>query len=281
MNKIRTFLSLSMALYGASSFAGAMGSVDHIKWTGFYVGGNAGYLWSANDSVHTDGVYPVGNPVFAPNSRVVAASLALLGTNEAANSASGFMAGAQLGYNSQISDYLLIGIDADIDGVFNASKSSYMFRSVATPPLGTHSADVSVTKKLDYLGLLKGRLGVLPTPSVFLYGAGGFAYGAGKLNTNYAVNSTNPFFLPINSFSEKSEILGGWTAGGGVEWMFAPCWSMKFEYLYYYLGPLHTDLTLSQNLTLLPNTAYASSLVETHTKFTENTVRLGLNYYFT
>ena len=24
----------------------------------------------------------------------------------------------------------------------------------------------------------------------------------------------------------------GWTAGGGVEWMFAPHWSAKVEYLY-------------------------------------------------
>ena len=26
------------------------------------------------------------------------------------------------------------------------------------------------------------------------------------------------------------------TAGGGVEWMFMPNWSLKFEYLYYDLG---------------------------------------------
>ncbi len=25
----------------------------------------------------------------------------------------------------------------------------------------------------------------------------------------------------------------GWTAGGGVEWMFAPHWSAKLEYLYF------------------------------------------------
>jgi outer membrane immunogenic protein len=34
-----------------------------------------------------------------------------------------------------------------------------------------------------------------------------------------------------------SETRAGWTLGGGLEWMFAPHWTHKAEYLYYDLGP--------------------------------------------
>jgi outer membrane immunogenic protein len=30
----------------------------------------------------------------------------------------------------------------------------------------------------------------------------------------------------------------GWTAGGGLEWMGSPNWSVKAEYLYYDLGKI-------------------------------------------
>jgi len=38
-----------------------------------------------------------------------------------------------------------------------------------------------------------------------------------------------------------SNLLVGWTAGGGMEWMFHPNWSVKAEYLYYDLGAVSTS----------------------------------------
>jgi len=55
----------------------------------------------------------------------------------------------------------------------------------------------------------RGRAGF--TPTLLVYGTAGFAY-AGSW-----------FFNNIGA---------GWTAGGGLEWMFAPNWSAKVEYLY-------------------------------------------------
>ena len=54
---------------------------------------------------------------------------------------------------------------------------------------------------------------------------GGFAYGQ------------------VDAFS-FSTTPTGWTAGGGVEWMFAPHWSAKAEYLY---------VDLSSNGTMAPS----------------------------
>jgi outer membrane immunogenic protein len=56
----------------------------------------------------------------------------------------------------------------------------------------------------------------------------------------------------------------GWTLGGGVEWMFAPKWSTKLEYLYIDTG--NTSVTLFG----APFTGRA----------TDNIVRVGLNYHF-
>ena len=60
---------------------------------------------------------------------------------------------------------------------------------------------------------MRGRVGYLITPTLLIYGTGGFAYGQVSA---FGFNTTPT----------------GWTAGGGVEWMFAPHWSAKAEYLY-------------------------------------------------
>jgi outer membrane immunogenic protein len=39
-----------------------------------------------------------------------------------------------------------------------------------------------------------------------------------------------------DAFGRFSYLRTGWTAGGGLEWLFLPSWSFKVEYLYYDLG---------------------------------------------
>ena len=56
----------------------------------------------------------------------------------------------------------------------------------------------------------------------------------------------------------------GWTLGGGVEWMFAPNWSTKIEYLYVDTG--NSSVTLFG----IPITGRAQ----------DNIVRVGVNYHF-
>jgi outer membrane immunogenic protein len=56
----------------------------------------------------------------------------------------------------------------------------------------------------------------------------------------------------------------GWTLGGGVEWMFAPNWSTKVEYLYMDTG------TTSVTLFGVPFSGRAQDSIG----------RVGLNYHF-
>lgn len=282
MKKTWTLLSLSLALYGANSFAGTAGAVfeERSPWTGFYVGANAGYLWTAGNTVNNFGVPSYVNPLLLPDSGVIAASLGRLGTHHSSVSSNGFMGGGQIGYNALILDYLVIGLDADLDAMTQSSGTADFISTVSNPGLGTQVANISVSKKLDYLGLIKGRLGYLLNPSVLLYGAGAFAYGGATLNTAYSITNSQPTLLSVYDQASVHQVLGGWAAGGGAEWSLTPCWSVKAEYIYYNLGSSHSYLNLVQNLATNPVTNVARASVKSSTEFTGNTVRVGVNYHF-
>jgi outer membrane immunogenic protein len=64
-----------------------------------------------------------------------------------------------------------------------------------------------------------------------IYATGGLSYGDYKL-------TVSGFGLTASSDNSKA----GWTAGAGVEWMFAPQWSTKVEYLYWDTGSTSATL---------------------------------------
>jgi outer membrane immunogenic protein len=63
---------------------------------------------------------------------------------------------------------------------------------------------------------------------VMIYGTGGFAFGDHVLRITDTVTGLS---------AERSDFAVGWTAGGGIEWGFAPGWSLKAEALYFDLEP--------------------------------------------
>jgi outer membrane immunogenic protein len=70
--------------------------------------------------------------------------------------------------------------------------------------------------------------------------------------------------------------------GVGLEWMFAPGWSVKAEYLYYDLGAVTTDIGTSGAL-VLPGFIGAGSPIFANastvsTRYSGNVLRFGLNY---
>jgi outer membrane immunogenic protein len=77
------------------------------------------------------------------------------------------------------------------------------------------------------------------------------------------------------AFGSVSFWRAGWTAGAGAEFAFARHWSAKIEYLYYDLGNVAYNSTLtSSNNT--PTTIGITSTAD----FKGNIVRGGINYRF-
>jgi outer membrane immunogenic protein len=70
----------------------------------------------------------------------------------------------------------------------------------------------------------------------------------------------------------------GWTVGGGLEWMFAPNWSLKVEYLYYDLGTVSVDQTVAT----YNGEGIRVSCTDIHSEahYHGNILRVGLNYQF-
>jgi len=212
-------------------------------WTGAYVGANVGGGWKSNGNGN---VY-----AFNPNTW----QNVLWSRN--GNGNAGVVGGIQAGYNYQIGSMFVVGAETDFQGstISGGSNSAYNVAAVNAVYPGW-VAGYTGGNNLNWFGTVRGRVGVVPLmPTLLVYGTGGFAYG------NVSSNGT---------YGSQNATQTGWTAGGGVEWAFAPAWSVKAEYLY-------TDIS-GGNQNKLFNSPASLNNVNNSTKF--NTVRAGVNYHF-
>jgi outer membrane immunogenic protein len=173
------------------------------SWTGFYIGINVGGVW--NRAEFTDwgrGLQPFAFPI---------------GTTFWSPSHAGFTGGGQAGYNFQSGNFVF-GIEADFNFVSNKAS--------ATLPAGFFVPTVTATSKLDWMGTVRGRLGVALS-STLIYATGGWAFA------HFEDTVTGPGVVAPASVSKTR---AGWTVGGGIEQMFAPNWTAKIEALYAQFG---------------------------------------------
>ena len=200
-------------------------------WTGFYAGLNLGGGFYANNS---------SNQGWGWN-------------NGGGGGSGGVVGGGQIGYNYQFGSSFVVGAETDFQGTSigsggNNNNLGWLF---GFPPV--------TTARLNWFGTVRGRLGWLFTPTVLVYGTGGFAYGEvqrnGWLNQNSAVQT-------------------GWTAGAGAEWMFMPNWSVKAEYLYTQISGSNSN----NGWLWAFNPGWGLNNVNNRTRF--HTIRAGVNYHF-
>jgi outer membrane immunogenic protein len=178
------------------------------NWTGFYLGVNAGGAWSSSGSNF--------------------------------GSASGFVAGGQVGYNWQaVGSPLVLGVEADFQGT--SLKN--------TQTVGAITGEA----KVPAFGTVRGRIGYA-WDRFMVYGTGGWAYSDTKAS----------FSGPGGSVSD-SKWGSGYALGGGVEYGFTTNWSVKAEYLY--VNARSVNLVLA---------GVPVSTGDYH----YNVVRAGLNYRF-
>jgi outer membrane immunogenic protein len=255
------------------------------SWTGFYAGLNAGGTWSGVNSADTVSADVFGNPTLGGGAIAAATSAALATTSVPLHPTGAFIGGAQLGYNYQFYNSFVAGFEADIQGTSTDFRAVGAFSQAGIPgfPANGISQAIASDQSTDWLGTVRGRLGFLFTPTLLVYGTGGFAYGQTNANNTITQFITGPTAGGLNSpygaFGRYTNTSTGWTAGGGFEWLFMPNWSFKTEYLYYNLGSVH----YSDGALFNTNAAGAIFTIAapiTKASFNGNIVRIGVNYHF-
>lgn len=300
MKKLVLALSATAVLSGSAS-AADMAPRTYTKaalpppvmsWTGFYAGLNAGGAFG-DGSFTTTGTPVSFNPagLLAGAPATMNALAAVLNSNAPRSGGGQFIGGGQFGYNYQFASAFVLGFEADIQALAGSAGTSSAVTTSSFAPFGfpanNYGANASFTQRLDYLGTARGRIGYLATPSLLAYATGGLAYGSANVSSSFNIQQTFPgAFLtitpPIFGAANASKTAVGWTAGGGLEWMFGPKWSAKFEYLYYDLGSVTASVPLTQVINNPPfvNTPWATAQAQTSTHFNGSLVRVGVNYHF-
>ncbi len=267
------------------------------NWSGFYIGGNVGYGFGRVDETSSSALVAT----FPPATLLPPAFLTPVTFPFASSTRTpvdGVIGGGQIGYNAQFNRWVL-GIEADIQASDqNRNTSTFTSFGSATPVPGffpfqtvvTGTQTETVNTRLDWFGTVRGRVGYTTgaTGDLMWYGTGGYAYGQFKTSVTQSSVGTIGFpaavaavpglagtpFTSAGAFN-ASQNRSGWTAGGGVEGaLWGTAWTWKFEYL-------HLDFDrVNYVFTTVATGAASPSVVTRSVRFTDDIVRVGLNYRF-
>ena len=157
-----------------------------------------------------------------------------------------FLGGIQGGADYQFAPNWVAGVEAQYSWT-SSNNNSLLF------PGG-----LLVNSNSDQLGSVTGRLGYTFGPTL-LYAKGGYAWKDGD-NVSATVGGA-----PVG-ITTTGNHRDGYTVGAGAEYMFAPSWSAKLEYMYYNFG----------------TTTIVTAPVSVGSRFNddEHVLKVGVNYRF-
>jgi outer membrane immunogenic protein len=253
-----------------------------LSWTGWYIGATAGYGWTnqgIDDSLTSTfcNVTLVGcRAVDVPNAST---ALAAAIPPHFSTNPKGFIGGGEIGFNQQVGQFVW-GVEADLSGADIKGSDTRSFAATFAPA-NTVNVLGSANEKLDFFGTLRGRFGFLLTPPLLVYATGGFAFGHVSATTTLTETVGGACFCGPSPTvaASSSATLPGWTVGGGLEWMFAPQWTLKGEYLYYDLGTLSYALPGIVQLNGAGTPFFGAGVNSTAT-VKGNIARVGVNFHF-
>jgi outer membrane immunogenic protein len=185
-------------------------------WTGVYVGGQVGYEFGRDSND--------------------------LNPSSTSTSTSGVIGGAHIGYNYQLPNNFVVGLEGDVEGTSAKGTTTYAFGP------GYYNEGIQ--------GSVRGRVGYAVDRALF-YATGGAAFGG--IKNNY-----------FNGAAEDSlsHSRVGYTVGGGIEYAINNNWSVRAEYRYTDFGHSTDYLTNSDT----------GTAVTKHDS--DNKVEAGFSYKF-
>lgn len=188
-------------------------------WTGGYLGLSAGAAiqngdWSTNEAFDPDGfAIPFSS---GPNASFDDTSPAF---------------GAFIGYDWQVSEQVVIGIEGDVTYSEQFSRVDRI-PGIGLEGGGSDGRESSTTVETDLGGSVRGRLGFLALPDLMIFGTGGVSFLSMSSTSTCPADTEvcNPGFGARSKETERT--LVGWTVGGGLEWRLDPMWTARAEYRY-------------------------------------------------
>ncbi|MBV9459378.1 MAG: porin family protein [Bradyrhizobium sp.] len=228
MKKLSLTLLVPLTLIGSTSaFAADLAARPYTKappavvaavgdWSGFYVGINAGGGSSRDKwNLLTNGGVAV-NPALS---------------NEGTTNAGGAAVGGQIGYRYQMANWVF-GVEAQ--GDWSDFKGSS--RNLVVPTLTDRT-------RVNGFGLFTGQVGYSWSPAVLAYLKGGAAVVGDRYDT-----FTTATGLMMN---HADTTRWGGTVGAGLEYSFAPNWSVGVEYDHLFMGNKNLNFVSAAGVTTM------------------------------
>jgi outer membrane immunogenic protein len=173
----------------------------------------------------------------------------LVGVSRDRHDSSGVVGGGQIGCDYQVNNWVF-----GIQGMFDAADISGGGLDLVNPLLTWSSTN-------KWFATVTGRIGYAATPAALVYAKGGGVW----------VRDSNLLTFGAGTQSTPDATMNGWTVGGGLEYMFAPNWSVFAEYNYAWLNT-------RERSTFTRSTDGATFPYDVHNNL--QTVLVGINYRF-
>ena len=252
------------------------------SWTGFYVGGNAGYSWGRASTDLSEFLSTTATITTPGGPAASATATTPSGASDRAK-LNGGLGGLQAGYNWQFNRYVA-GFEGDIQATGERGTVNLcpVAAGAATAACAAGTQFGTASYRLPWFSTLRGRVGVT-FDRILLYATGGLAVGGVK--ADYVDGTVSPSSFSPLATGSVSRTRTGWAFGGGVEGAIVGNWSIKAEYLHLDFGSFDQNISASgvplsvpigiSTLTLSQNVTSAF-----HTRLTDNVFRIGVNYRF-
>ncbi len=290
--KKAVFVSAVFALFATTPVLGADLPVKApvvpppiFSWTGFYVGGNAGYSWGRASTDLAEFLSTTATIRDANGNTVASATVNTTSFGNDRARLDGAVAGVQAGYNRQINRWVL-GVEGDIQWTDQRGGVTICPVVPGTAPVpcpGTTGTQFgSADYRMPWFGTLRGRAGIT-FDRVLLYGTGGLAVA--EIKGSYVDGTVNPLaFSPLAAGTFETT-RAGWVIGAGAEAAIGRNWSIKAEYLHMDFGNVNGSVSangvpLSVTLGAFVTTLSQSVTSSFRSHVTDDVFRLGLNYRF-
>jgi outer membrane immunogenic protein len=259
-------------------------------WTGGYVGANVGYDWGRSGFDSTGSRGTCTQPGLGCTGGTTDSDSQFMASGLTFNTTlnhSGLIYGGQAGHNWLVHNMFwttdgVLGVEVDFQGKSDSHSTTY---STFTPntifPANPVSTSATLNEKINTLGTLRGRAGVLWGPSTLIYATAGLAWASASASANYNQFLNGPFAPATAPFAGGGSVnteLFGPVIGAGIEWKWTANLSIKAEYLYADLG----NLAFNTNTLFAPQVGtgftYGAAQANVSTHVRDSIARVGVNW---